>query len=303
MSTIEASQTVTVFGGTGFLGSRVVKALLEAGYQVRVTARNPERIPHPGALSVVADIRDDLAVQRAVEGAWAVINAVSLYQEKGGLTFKAVHVDGAARLAEFAAKAGVSQLLHVSGIGVRDDSESAFVRARAEGEREVQQAFPTATILRPSVMIDCNAGFLKVLSDLARFPLVPLFGDGNTRLQPAWAVDVANAMRVILQGEEFHGRTLELGGGAIYRYREALELVAAALGRRPKLIPMSFAFWKPLVTAMQHLPRPPITLDQLILMQDDNVVAADASGFSALGIEPRSLEQVLMDCLADTARA
>lgn len=297
MSTHGASRTVTVFGGTGFLGSRAVKALLEAGYQVRVTARNPERIPHPGAVSVVADIRDDLAVARAVEGAWAVVNAVSLYQQKGGVSFKAIHVDGAARLAGLAAKAGVTRLLHVSGLGVRDDSESAFVRARAQGEREVQQAFPDATILRPSVMIDCNSGFLKVLSDLVRFPVVPLFGEGATRLQPVWARDVAKAMRVSLEGEPFRGSTLELGGGVIYSYREAVELVASALRRQPKLIPVPFSLWKPLVRTMQHLPRPPITMDQLFLMQNDNVVS-EADGFAALGIEPRSMEQVMMNCLA-----
>lgn len=298
MSMAEAQKTVAVFGGTGFLGSRVVKTLLNAGYQVRVVARNPDRIPHPGAVSVVADIRDDLAVNRALDGAQAVVNAVSLWQEKGRLSFKAVHVHGAARLAETATRLGLDRLVHISGIGVRDDSESHFIRARAEGEREVRKAFPAATILRPSVMFDCDAGFLKVLADLSRLPVVPLFGNGQTRLQPAWAMDVAKAVMLSLQQEECRGATLELGGSQIYRYREALELIAATLGRHPRLIPVSFSLWKPLVKAMQYLPQPPLTVDQLILMQYDNVVAADAKNFSDLGLTPRSLEQVMVDCMA-----
>lgn len=302
MSQIESNATVVVFGGSGFLGSRMVSAFLEAGYRVRIAARNPHRVPHPNAVSVVADIRDDFAVARALEGVQVVVNAVSLFQEKGRLTFKAIHVDGAARLAEQATRAGVQRLLHVSGIGVRDDSESAFVRARAEGERAVQTAFPAATIFRPSVMVDCDAGFLKVLADLCRSPVVPLFGQGDTRLQPAWAVDVANAAVAALAGDQFRSAVLELGGGKIYRYREALEVVAAAYGRRPRLIPVPFGVWRPLVAAMQYLPSPPLTKDQLILMQDDNVVGTEALGFSALGIEPRSLEQVVSDCQRQAAQ-
>lgn len=301
MSMIEGREVATVFGGTGFLGSRIVSALLAAGYQVRVAARHPERLPHPNALSVVADIRDDLAVARALDGAQIVVNAVSLWQEKGKLTFKAIHVDGASRLAEEASKAGVSRLVHISGIGVRDDSESSFVRARAQGERAVQNAFPAATIFRPSVMFDCDAGFLKILSDLTRSPVVPLFGNGATRLQPAWAVDVANGVVAALEREECRSAMLELGGGKIYRYREALERVADILGRRPRLVPVTFSLWKALVAALHYLPNPPLTRDQLTLMQEDNVVAADALGFAALGIEPRSLEQVLTDCLRPSA--
>lgn len=297
MSMVEDHEVATVFGGTGFLGSRVVSALLAAGYQVRVTARNPERLSHPHARTVVADIRDDLAVARALEGAHVVVNAVSLYQEKAGLSFKAVHIDGAARLAREAGKAGVRRLIHISGIGVRDNSESAFVRARAQGERLVQELLPAATIFRPSVMFDCDAGFLKILMDLSRSPVVPLFGHGDTRLQPAWAVDVGKAVVAALESDEFCSTVLELGGGKIYRYREAVEQVAAALDRHPRLIPVSFSLWKPLVAALHYLPTPPLTRDQLILMQDDNVVAAGALGFAALGIEPRSLEEVLADCL------
>ncbi|MGQ9425865.1 complex I NDUFA9 subunit family protein [Gilvimarinus sp. F26214L] len=290
------SGPVTVFGGSGFLGRQVVQQLGAAGLPVRVAARRPGKLDQPQGEAVKTDVRDEAAVAAAVRGARAAVNAVSLYAEKGDLNFQAIHVQAAERIARCAREAGLRHLVHVSGIGVDLRSSSKFVRARAEGEERVLAAFPRATILRPSVMVDCDGGFLKALKDLTALPVAPLFGGGGTRLQPAWVQDVARGIVRIVTSAETPGPILELGGGAVYTYREAVRLVADRLGRRPLLLPVPFAAWQVLVGTMAVLPNPPLTRDQLILMQSDNIVGPQAVGFAALGIEPRSLQAVVTDC-------
>lgn len=290
---------VTVFGGTGFLGRRVVQALVEAGRPVRVGSRRPER-PGPagqGPVEFVAvDIRDDQAVAQAVQGASAVVNAVSLYVEKGDLSFDAIHVEGAERVAHCAKAAGAERLVHVSGIGVTTDSPSAFVRARALGEQVVREAFEQASIVRPSVMCDCGEGFLEALEKVAKLPLAPLFGRGDTRLQPAFVGDVADAIAQLLQTSQHPGALYELGGSRIYTYREAVQAVAAQLGRKSLLMPLPFSVWRPMVAALNVLPNPPLTKDQLTLMASDNIVGGEARTFVDLNIQPKNLQDVLNDC-------
>jgi uncharacterized protein YbjT (DUF2867 family) len=293
-------QVATVFGGTGFLGRRVVRALAKAGDQVRIAARHPSTRDFPDLQSqlvpVTVDLRDEQAVAEAVKGAAAVVNAVSLYVEKGDLTFQVVHVQGAERLARCAKAAGVERFVHVSGIGVDANSPSAFVRARARGEEVVRNAFEQATIVRPSVMFACGESFLKALEDVTRLPVVPLFGRGDTRLQPAWVDDVANAIAYLLQAGAPRGMVFELGGGKVYTYREAVQEVAAHLGRKRWLLRVPFPLWHGIVAILSALPNPPLTRDQLVLMKSDNIVAKGANTFSTLGIQPRSLEEVLEDC-------
>ncbi|MCW8196434.1 complex I NDUFA9 subunit family protein [Proteobacteria bacterium 005FR1] len=294
-----AARVVTVFGGTGFLGQRVVRALLAAGATVRVAARHPDLKDFPDAgnraVAVKADILDDHSVAEALNGAEAAVNAVSLWVEKGPVTFDAVHVHGAARVARLAKGAGLKRLVHVSGIGVDRDSSSPFVRARALGERAVLDNFERSTIVRPSVMFHCREGFVTALDQATRMPVVPLFGRGETRLQPAFVEDVATAVVRLLENDTGH-RIVELGGGKVYTYREAAQLVAAHLGRRRQYLPWPFALWHPLVRMLAVLPNPPLTRDQLVLMENDNVTHEGTSGFADLGITPKSLETVLADC-------
>lgn len=285
--------TVTVFGGTGFLGREVVRAVCDAGFEARSASRRPPAAAESGQVShVAADVGDEQSVRRAVEGAAAVVNAVSLYVESGDVTFDDVHVEGAARVARCARAAGVRVLVHVSGLGVDPDSPSAFVRARSRGEQAVCAAFDRAVVIRPSVMFGPDGSFLKSIERVTRLPVVPLFGHGETRLQPAFVGDVAAAVaRIIESGRR--ERLYELGGAEVSTYREIVEQVMAHLDRRRLLMPVPFPVWQALAGAMAVLPSPPLTRDQLILMQTDNVVTGHTATFADLAIEPAALPSTL----------
>jgi uncharacterized protein YbjT (DUF2867 family) len=190
-----------VFGGTGFLERRIVRRLLGRGFAVRVAARHPERVravfwsDQPVPLAVAADVQDEAAVAAALAGTHGAVNAVSLYVETGRTSFDAVHVDGAARLARLAREAGVERLVHVSGIGADPGSAAPYIRARGRGELAVTEAFGAATLIRPAVMFGPDDAFLTRLVKLVRtLPVYPMFGRGQTRLQPVYVTDVAEAI-------------------------------------------------------------------------------------------------------------
>jgi uncharacterized protein YbjT (DUF2867 family) len=294
-----AQEKVTVFGGTGFLGRHVVQQLLEADYPVRVASRHPERAAalfpdvHPGIESTHADISDDGSIAAAVADVIGVVNAVSLYAESGQLTFHSIHVKGAARVAQLAREAGVERLVHVSGIGSDAKSTSPYIRSRGEGERVVREAFPTATLVRPSVMFGRGDAFVRPLATmLRRLPAFPLFGSGRTRLQPAHVEDVAEAIARAMQNSDCQ-ICYELGGPRVYTYRSLLEVIAQSLGTKPLLVPVPFDLWRMFAVAAEIFPHPPITRNQVELMQIDNVVSLDSPGFAELQISPRSLEYAL----------
>lgn len=287
---------VTVFGGTGFLGRRVVRHLADQGFAVRAASRHPGRdSPQAGdgtVEPVQADVTDDRSVAAAVAGARAVVNAVSLYVERGAATFRAIHVDAAARVAREAQQAGVATLAHLSGIGADPASRSPYIRSRGEGEQAVHAAFPKAILIRPAAMIGPDDAFLAPLARmLRRAPVFLLFGRGTTRLQPAYVEDVAAAIvrAMARQG----GATYELGGGSVYSYRELIELVARHVGRRPLLLPVPFPAWQAMAYVAEQLPRPPIARNQVELMELDTIADPDKPGFSTLGMTPLSVRQVL----------
>lgn len=290
-----ATHSVTVFGGTGFLGSAIVRRLASAGANVRIAARHPGNgSDATGRLSYQrTDVRDEASVTEALQGADAAVNAVSLYVERRGLRFADIHVEAAERIARLAARAGISTLVHVSGIGVSTASASDYVRARAHGEQRVRATFPRAVVLRPSVMFGPDDAFLGTLQRISRLPVVPLFGDGNTRLQPVHVDDVAAAVERVLEDSTAPGRVYELGGARAYRYRDIVQAVLKSSGRWRPLLPVPFALWQRLATLASLLPAPPLTRDQVILMQADNVVGQGVGTFEVLGLEPRDLESVL----------
>lgn len=289
---------ITIFGGTGFLGSEIVRAVCAEGFEARIATRHPPR-ERPGgrASHVTADVTDEASVRRAVVGAFAVVNAVSLYVEKGGLTFQAVHVEGAARVARCARDAGAEVLVHISGLGTDPASASAFVRARALGEQAVREAFGEGVAARPSVMFGRDDSFLSAIEAATRSPVVPLFGRGETRLQPVFVKDVAAAVAKVIAEPGLRSRTLELGGAETLAWREVVEAVMAHLGRRRWLVPVPFAAWRSLAAALERLPSPPLTRDQVILMERDNVATGQAPTFSGLGIRPAGLSAMLAECL------
>ena len=300
-------EKVTVFGGTGFLGRRIVERLLERGLQVRVASRSAAAgkttSAAAGKLSAIkADIRDAAAVAAAVAGAGGVVNAVGLYVERGAATFQAIHVEGAAKVATACSREGVTRLVHLSGLGADAQARSAYVRSRGEGEAAVRAAFARASVFRPSVMFAADDAFLTTLLSLVRrLPAIPLFGGGDTRLQPVFAGDVAEAAARVLTleetGDEAPAPLYALGGPQVYSYRQLLELVMDHAGRRPRLIPLPFAVWDALAFAAGVLPTPPLTEGQVALMKLDNIAPPDLPGLESLGIRPTPISEVLTRAL------
>ena len=292
-----ARRKVTVFGGTGFLGRRVVQRLLERDFSVRVAVRHPERIaalfPALHLDAIQADVNDDRSVAAAVAGVEGVVNAVSLYAESGSQTFHSVHVDAATRMARLAREAGVGRFIHVSGIGSDAGSTSPYIRSRGKGEKAVREAFSATTLIRPSVMFGKGDAFLIPIGRmLRRLPIFPLFGRGQTQLQPAYVEDVADAIARVTQNAQSL-MCYELGGPRVYTYRSLLEVIARCLGKRPLLVPMPYGVWHALASVAEMLPEPPITRNQVELMQLDNVASPGAPGFGDLRISSTSLEDAL----------
>jgi uncharacterized protein YbjT (DUF2867 family) len=299
-------RTVTVFGGTGFLGRRVVRHLRSRGFPVRIASRHPDRAHRqfgPDDLqlrSVAANIHDERSVADALAGVYGVVNAVSLYMEHDHETFHSVHVESAQRLAAQAHRAGVEWLVHVSGIGADAASPFRYIRKRGEGELAVRAAFPDATFIRPAVMFGPDDAFLTViLKLLRRLPVYPMFGHGLTRLQPAYVEDVAEAIGRVMQRAETPSTIFEFGGPRVYSYEEFVRTVAHQAGLSPRLIPIPLAVWHPLAWTSEMLPSPPLTRNQVELMQIDTVSSPGSPGFGELGISPHSVEAILERMLSN----
>jgi uncharacterized protein YbjT (DUF2867 family) len=223
-----------------------------------------------------------------------VVNAIGLYVEHGSDTFHTVHVETAARIASVARRVGVKRLVHLSGIGADAASPSPYIRSRGEGEAAVQAAFPGAVIIRPAVMFASDDSFLATILRLLRvLPAYPIFGDGRTRLQPAYADDVAAAIAQILRQSKKPYPVYELAGPRVYSYEELLRTIARTAGLRPVLMRVPFALWDAVAGVAEILPHPPLTRNQVELMQIDTTASDNLPGFRLLGISPRSLEEEL----------
>lgn len=296
-----SSGVVAVFGGTGFVGRRIVKHLLAEGFDVRAVSRHPQQntasLTHDGrsAEAIEADILDPASIANAVAGASAVVNAVSLYVERGDLTFDRVHVQAASDLARTSHDAGVSGFIQISGIGSDPRSSSAYIGARGRGEQAVQAAFPSATIVRPAVMVGPDDAFLTTVVRLLRtLPVYPLFGHGETLLQPVYVEDVAEGIARIVSGQvDSRPHTVEFAGPRVYAYRNLVREIAELVGKCVTLMPVPFPVWHALATAAEWLPRAPITRNQVELMQDNNVPSGDLPGLADLGIAPREIDEIV----------
>ena len=298
---------VTVFGGSGFLGRHIVRALARRGRRVRVAVRGPGaayRLPLMGDVGqiqiVQANIRDDDSVARALEGAEACVNAVGVLWEAGRQTFAGLHAEGAGRVAAAAARAGANRLAHISAIGADASAKAAYARSKAEGEAATRSAFPGATILRPSVVFGPEDAFFNRFAAMASgFPAVlPLIGGGKTRLQPVFVGDVAAAVAAALEAPEAAGRAYELGGPGIYSFEALMRLILQVTGRRAALIPLPFGVAELIgrfgdLAGRTGLIAPPLTRDQVLMLQTDNVVARGALGLADLGVEATSVESVV----------
>lgn len=302
---VSGSELVTVFGGSGFIGAQVVRALARAGHRVRVAVRKPhlavevQPLGDVGQIQIVGcDVTSDEAVARALEGATAAVNLVGVLHEGPGRRFKALHAEAPARIARACAARGVSRFVQVSALGADAGSPSVYARTKAEGEAAARAALPSTVVIRPSVVFGKGDGFLNRFAAMAAIsPALPLIGGGRTRFQPVYVGDVAAAIARAALDPACAGRTYELGGPAVYTLREVLELVMAETGRRRALAPLPF-FAASLIGLAGDVAAvvgvtPPLTRDQVRLLQADNVVSGAHPGLTDLGLEPIGMEAVV----------
>ena len=297
---------ITVFGGTGFLGKYVVRALARNGWRIRVAARNPLRSPQLKVMGEVgqielarADLRQPESIALALEGAESVVNLVGVLAETGRQTFDALQAKGAAEIARAAAERGITRFIQVSAIGADARSPSAYARTKAAGETAVREAIPTATVLRPSIVFGPEDSFFNRFAAIAALsPVVPMVG-ADTRFQPVYAGDVGAAVAEAMKpGREAAGRTYELGGPGVYTFRQMMEVMLHDIQRKRTLLPVPMAV-AGLIGALGDLQArllplpPPLTTDQVKLLGRDNVADPNLPGLADLGVEPTSLDAVL----------
>ena len=287
---------VTIFGGGGFLGRYVVQELLKGGVRVRVAGRDPKNawfLKTQGGLGqtqfVSADITRPDSVARAVQGSTAVVNLVGLLAG----AFDAVHVAGARTIAQAAHTAGADAVVQVSAIGADPAAASHYARTKGEGEAAVRAAFPNATILRPSILFGPEDQFVNKFAQMARIlPVLPIIR-GPVLFQPAFVADAARAIaRAALDPLTYGGRTFELGGPERISMEALNRWIAAEIGRSPAIVTIPDAAVALMAKVGRFVPGAPITPDQLLLLQSDNVVSPGAEGFAAFGIDPVPLAAV-----------
>lgn len=295
---------VTVYGGSGFLGRHVVRALARRGYRIRAAVRRPELAGYLQPLgrvgqihAVQANLRYPQSVDAAARDADVLINLVGILFERGRQRFDAVMASGASAVAHAANTVG-ARVVHVSAIGADANASSSYARSKAEGEKLVRAEQPDATILRPSIMFGPEDSFFNRFAALARVvPALPLAGGGHTRFQPVFVGDVAEAIARAVDGQVRSGQTYELGGPQVRTFRELMEYVLAVTERSRLLIPLPFALMKAQAMFLQFLPNPLLTPDQVEMLRSDNVVSAQAAHeqrtLEGLGIEPTPMAAVV----------
>jgi uncharacterized protein YbjT (DUF2867 family) len=318
-ATREANRLATVFGGSGFLGRAIVRALVHQGWRIRVAVRRPDLAmflkPMGGVGQiepVQANLRFPHSIAAAIEGAIAVVNATGVAAESGAQTFTAVHVEGAAAVARAARDARVSFYVHISGIGADPNSASPYVASKGLGEKVTREAFPEAVVLRPSVVFGPEDGFFNRFGALAcHFPALPLLGGGETRLQPVYVGDIGQAVAAALSGAAKPGVVYELGGPNIMTLREAAQLTLNAIDRRRLLVGLPLGPSRWVAASTQFASKATFglfpkllttTRDQVDLLASDNVVSAEAEAegrvLRSLGVVPQAAEAIIPSYLA-----
>jgi len=293
---------IAVMGGSGFVGRYIVKRLAERGEVLTVGGRRAADalflklkgdVGQVGLVNIAIDAPED-TLRAFVAGKDALVNCVGILYERGSQKFDSVHHTAPAKLARLAREAGVERLVHISAIGADPRSSSAYGRSKAAGEQAVKDAFPTATIIRPSIVFGPEDDFFNRFAALAVLsPFVPLIGGGETRFQPVYVGDVASAVLRVLDDPATAGRTYELGGPKVYTFRQLMELMLGEIKRQRRFIdvPYGLAAFKAKFLAL--LPKPPLTPDQVEMLKSDNIVASGALDLRTLGVEPTAVEAVL----------
>jgi uncharacterized protein YbjT (DUF2867 family) len=292
------TRLVTVFGGSGFVGRHVVRALAKRGWRVRAAVRRPDLAGHLQPMGIVgqimpvqANLRYPDSVMRAVDGADAVVNLVGILYETGRQSFDAVQAQGPRAVARAAVRAGISNLVQMSAIGADAASPATYAQTKAEGER--------ATILRPSIIFGPEDNFFNQFAGLARMlPALPLIGGGQTKFQPVFVGDVAEAVTLALEGKAKTGAAYELGGPKVWSFKEILEYILKETQRSRPLVPLPFGIAELQGRLLELLPmKPLLTRDQVLMLKTDNVVSDQAKSagltLEGLGIAPESVESIV----------
>ncbi len=295
------NRRTAVLGGSGFIGRYIVQRLAARGDVIPVGCRHAEEAKFLKPLGDVGQIAtlnltigDEQILPAFLAGNNALVNCVGILRESGSQTFDRVHHTGPARLARLAREAGIERFVHISAIGADPRSSSAYARTKAAGEAAVRDAFPTVTILRPSVVFGAEDQFFNRFAAMATIsPVLPLIGGGHTRFQPVFVGDVADAVVKCLDDPTTAGRTYELGGPKVYTFRELIELMLAEIRRKRLLVDLPFGLAAMQARLMSILPNPPLTPDQVELLKRDNVVSSGALTLATLGIAPTAVEGVL----------
>ena len=304
MAETPIDRLVTIYGGSGFIGRHAVRAFAQRGWRIRVAVRRPDLAFHLQPLgrvgqihAVQANLRYPDSVLRAAEGSEAIVNLVGILHERGPQTFESVQASGAAAVARAAAEVG-ARLVHVSAIGADLRAPSRYARSKAAGEKAALSAVPAAAIMRPSIVFGPEDDFFNRFAAMARLlPVLPLIGGGETRFQPVFVGDVAAAIVAAVDGQARPSLPYELGGPEVKTFRELMEFILREIGRERLLVPLPFALARLQAFFLEFLPKPPLTRDQVLLLESDNVVSAKAERdnrtLKGLGIVPTSLEAVV----------
>lgn len=298
------NKTITIFGGTGFLGRHVVWALAKTGATIRIATRSPQHayfLRPAGTVGqvvpVFCNIRDDASVAAVLKGATHAINLVGILNQSGRNTFYRLHVEAAERIAKACRVNDVQLLVHVSALGASLDAPSKYSQSKAQGENKVIHAFPRSVILRPSVIFGPEDNFFNMFASMARLsPCLPLIGGGHTKFQPVYVGDVAKAVRNILDdtaAEKYYGQIYELGGPRIYTFRKLMEILKECTYQEVFLAPVPVPLAKVMGAIAGLLPGQPLTVDNVRSLAKDNVIQPGTPGLKELGVEPTGLEGIL----------
>lgn len=295
------NKKIVVFGGSGFIGTQVVQRLADAGAQVVIPCRSAEQAKHLQPLGDVgqvvliqANVLDLTTIPPLLNGAYGVVNLIGILFEKGNATFEHMHTEVPKTIAAAAKEQGVERFVQISALGADNDSDSKYARTKAGGETAVKQHFAQSTILRPSIVFGPEDNFFNMFAQMAQYsPALPLIGGGKTKFQPVYVENVADAVIKGIVDASTAGKTYELAGPQVYTFKEILQFILKTTGRKRCLVPLPFGCAKFKAMFLQHLPKPPLTPDQVTLLKYDNVKAADSLGLKELGIERHSVEGIV----------
>lgn len=298
---ISFSNTIVIFGGSGFLGRYVVSLLVKNNFMIKVGVRNPDKAKHIsimgylGQVSIMkCDITDLESVNKMVQGSHNVINLIGILNENKKQSFNNIHVNGVINIAKACDKYKVRSLIHISALAIDKNESSIYAKSKIEAERVIKNFFKKTIILRPSVIYGAEDDFINKFAKISVVsPFLPLINRGKTKFQPVSVLDVAKAIEVVLLNEKFIGKTFHLGGPEIFSFKEILDLILDITGRKKIYINLNFFIAEIIARIFSIFPNNPMYLDHIKLLKTDNIVPKNTLGFKDLGINPYSMETIV----------